>query len=71
MKQHRFDPLSFVFGAIFVLIASAYAIGGENIDFDAWVLPASIMFLGIGLLLVSIRGLSSSSRATADDLSDQ
>ena len=72
MKQHRFDPLSLVFGVIFVGIASAYAIGGDNIDFDAWVLPASIMFVGVGLLLVSVRGLrGGSSEVAADDPTDQ
>lgn len=72
MKQHRFDPLSFIFGVVFIVIASVFAAGGRTIDLDAWVIPASILVLGVGLLLVSIRGLSgSSSESVGDDQGDQ
>lgn len=67
MKQHRFDPLSFVFGVAFVVVGVIFSAGGRSIDLDAWVLPASIMFLGVGLLLVSIRGLTNRSEDGAAD----
>lgn len=63
MKKHRFDPFSFVFGLVFVALATAAALGGTDFDFEAWVLPASILFLGVGLLLVTIRALT----GTPDD----
>lgn len=67
MNQHRFDPLSFVFGVILITVAVIFAAGGRSIDLDAWVLPASIMFLGVGLLVVSIRGLANRSDDIAGD----
>jgi cytochrome c-type biogenesis protein CcmH/NrfF len=56
MKRHSFDPLSFVFGAFFVVMAAAAAFRDE-IDWTVglWVLPASILVLGIGLLASSLR----------------
>ena len=66
MKRHRFDPISFIFGLIFLTIASVFALGEQSIDLDAWVLPGALMFLGVGLLVVTIRSLATSSDTKAD-----
>jgi small basic protein len=56
MKQHRFDPVSFVFGLVF-LLAAVGAVFNEQIDWNVgvWVFPAAIMVLGIGLLASALR----------------
>lgn len=63
MKQHSFDPLSFVFGLVFVGAAAA-AVFNDQIDWDlgAWLLPAAVLILGIGLLASALR----STRSTND-----
>lgn len=57
MKRHRFDPLSFVFGVVFVLMALA-ATFRDQIDWDlgVWMFPAAVLVLGIGLLASGLRG---------------
>ena len=59
MKRHPFDPVSFVFGLIFVLMAGAAAVNDE-IDWDLapWLIPAAVLMLGIGLLASAIRSSS-------------
>jgi hypothetical protein len=70
MKKHTFDPLSFIAGAIFLLIAGGSVL---NTDLDyrlsEWFLPASILVLGVGLLVGSLRGMRSkdSGQKTKDD----
>ncbi len=58
MKKHTFDPLSFIAGAIFLVIAAG-SIFSTDIDYrlSEWVLPASVMVLGVGLLAASFRGM--------------
>ena len=46
MKRHPFDPLSFVFGVVFVALAGALSIQG--IDFDTW----GLRWIGAGALLL-------------------
>ena len=56
MKQHRFDPLSFVFGIVFLAMAGAAVWSDElNWDIGAWLLPAAVLVLGIGLLASALR----------------
>jgi len=59
MKQHRFDPVSFVFGLV-LLLAAAGAVLSDQIDWNVgvWLLPAAIMVLGIGLLASALRRTS-------------
>lgn len=59
MKQHRFDPLSFVFGVVFVVMAIAAAFR-DQIDWNigVWMFPIAVLVLGIGLLASSVRGMS-------------
>lgn len=57
MKRHSFDPLSFVFGVVFVLMAVSAAFR-DQIDWNlgVWLFPAAVLVLGIGLLASGIRG---------------
>ncbi len=65
MKSHGFDPLSFVFGLILLLIAGAGAWNQSfRWDVGAWVLPAVILFLGLALLVSTLR--SGSKRSDVD-----
>ena len=70
MKRHRFDPFSFVFGLIFLLIAGA-GVWNQNFrwDLNAWVLPAAALFLGIALLASTLRFGSQDSGVDAADIS--
>ena len=56
MKRHPFDAISFVAGVVFLLIAGTFAFS-SNVDLrmGAWLLPASVLVLGIGLLVASVR----------------
>jgi len=57
MKPHGFDPISLIFGIVLGGIAIATMVGGTSYDLEAWLLPASVLMLGIGLLAVSLRGV--------------
>ena len=58
MKKHAFDPLSFFAGTIFLMIAVASVIDTDiDIRLSEWLLPASALVLGVGLLVASLRGV--------------
>jgi hypothetical protein len=58
MKRHSFDPISFAAGFIFLLIAGAFAFSTDvDLRLDAWLIPASVLVLGIGLLVASVRSV--------------
>ena len=58
MKKHAFDPLSFFAGSIFLMIAVASVIDTDvDIRLSEWLLPASALVLGVGLLVASLRGV--------------
>jgi len=56
MKSHRFDLLSFVFGVLFLLMAAA-AVWDSSLRWDlgAWLVPAAVLTLGIGILVSTLR----------------
>ncbi len=56
MLSHRFDPVSFVFGVVFLVVAG-FAASRESIDPDVaqWVWPAALIVLGVGLLASTFR----------------
>lgn len=56
MKQHPFDPVSFLFGIFFLVMAGA-AVFRQDIDWNVgvWILPVAILVLGVGLLASSLR----------------
>jgi hypothetical protein len=69
MKRHRFDPLSFVFGVIFLVIAGAAAWNQSfRWDINAWVLPAAVLLLGIALLASTLRSSSQDSGVQDGDM---
>lgn len=70
MKRHRFDPLSFVFGVIFLLIAGAAAWNQSfRWDINAWLLPAAVLFLGIALLASTLRSSTQTPGVDEDKIS--
>lgn len=58
METHKFDILSFVFGALF-LAFTASVLWDYNLDwgFDVsdWLLPVAILVIGIALLASGVR----------------
>jgi tellurite resistance protein TehA-like permease len=58
MEKHRFDTLSFIFGALFLAFASS-VVWDYNLDlgFDIgdWIFPIAIMIVGVALLASGIR----------------
>jgi hypothetical protein len=58
MKKHNFDLFSFLAGAIFLMIATASVLNTDlHYELSGWVLPASVLVLGVGLLAASLRGM--------------
>jgi hypothetical protein len=53
MKRHRFDPFSFLFGAVFLTIGLTVATGGSGVDavrpFRSW--PTAVIVTGLVLVL--------------------
>jgi len=58
MEKHRFDTLSFIFGALF-LASAASVVWDYNLDlgFDMgdWILPVAVLIVGVALLGSGIR----------------
>jgi hypothetical protein len=50
MKLHRFDAVSFVFGAIFVTIGLLVTLGASSTLLSAWLVP--VVVIGLGLLVL-------------------
>ena len=70
MKKHNFDPLSFIAGAILLAIAAGSLVTTDlDYQLSDWILPASVLVLGIGLLAASLRGLRArdNGQETTDD----
>ena len=58
MEKHRFDTLSFIFGALFLAFAAS-VVWDYNLDlgFDVgdWIVPVAFLIIGIALLVSTIR----------------
>ncbi|MCB1245713.1 MAG: hypothetical protein KDB69_00430 [Acidimicrobiia bacterium] len=68
MNHHPFDAISFTFGVVFLLIAAVVGLGGgSDLSLRSWLLPASVLVLGTGLLVASLRGLTRRTDSGADD----
>lgn len=55
MYRHRFDPISFIFGLLFVglaFIAPAREWLPDN--FGRWIVPGAVLLLGVGLAVSAI-----------------
>ncbi len=82
MSPHPFDPISFVFGALFMVTGIA-ALGTwldiRHLDADtSWFLPVALVVLGLGLLSSAVNrralgddGSGAGSRSTASDTVDR
>ena len=59
MKPHRFDPISLVFGVVFLLAAGS-AVWYREVDWDLglWVVPVAVLVLGVGLLTSAVRSVT-------------
>lgn len=72
MQSHRFDPISFVFGVLFVGVA-AWVIGGGSTLWSLpaqWVVPG--MLFGGGLLLLgSVVTRALQDRRASEDSDDE
>ena len=57
MTRHRFDPLSFIFGALFVAVAAVGLIDRQLVTVTdlRWVAPGLLVALGALLLVLSGR----------------
>lgn len=63
MKAHRFDALSFIFGAFATLLGLAFLIPAEPTDifdvvdaFGAWFWPAVLVLIGTAILVPLMAG---------------
>ncbi len=57
MKPHRFDPLSFTFGLIFVVAAGILPLGLElGASRLKWIAAAVLLFLGVLMITTSRTG---------------
>jgi hypothetical protein len=67
MKKHAFDPVSFIFGALFLLGGIPLLAGDSAWDFfeQKWVFPSFLVVAGLVILLTS-----QLSGRTADDDAD-
>ena len=58
MKRHPIDPLSFVFGAFFLVTGLLFAFGGDASKLHvAWFWPVVLGVTGVGLMLVTVRSI--------------
>lgn len=57
MTRHRFDPLSFIFGALFVMVAAVGLIDRELLSVSdlRWIAPGLLVATGALLLVLSGR----------------
>ncbi|MGH9231496.1 MAG: hypothetical protein ACRD07_22685 [Acidimicrobiales bacterium] len=51
MPRHRFDPVAFVLGAVFVAAGAIVLAGGELIEEGRALVPAGLIALGVALLV--------------------
>ena len=58
MRRHPFDPLSFIFGIAFVLLAGALGIQGIDVEAGMlrWFGAGLLLLLGVVMLLTSKSG---------------
>ena len=59
MERHPVDLVSLVFGIVFlgiVGVAAMIGVGGwDTFTANAWVIPAAVILLGVGILVTSLR----------------
>jgi hypothetical protein len=59
METHKFDILSFIFGALFLAYAAAvtWDVNLDYFGFDlgSWILPIAVLVIGVALLASGVR----------------
>ena len=57
MKRHTFDPISFLFGAVFIAVSALFAYGNFVLTTERlrWLGAGFLLLLGVGLLVTSTR----------------
>ena len=68
MKRHPFDPVSFVFGVLFLGVGLPLMMSDTDFSFvdGTWLFPAFLIFAGV-VILVTARG----SKTPRDDSTEQ
>jgi hypothetical protein len=51
VDRHAFDPVSLVFGLLFLVAGIIAVSGGSIVDDGAWLLPVGLIGLGLALLV--------------------
>ena len=56
MRRHRFDPVSLLFGGLFVLIATVFLVGNPDLTSVRmqWVWPLGVIVLGGLIILLAL-----------------
>jgi hypothetical protein len=56
MRRHRFDPISLLFGGLFVLVAAVFLFGDPDLTSVRmqWVWPLGVIVLGALIILVAL-----------------
>lgn len=76
MKAHRFDTISFIFGAVFSAIGLVFLVSARPWDllFDGielrWVVPLLVLIAGAMLLVSVLRQESTPAGGTSRDLAE-
>jgi hypothetical protein len=52
-EERRFSPASLVFGVAFAALAVATLVNGGRIPAGGWLLPCSVIVVGVALLLTA------------------
>jgi tellurite resistance protein TehA-like permease len=58
MEKHRFDTLSFIFGALFLVFAASVTWDYHldlGFDIGDWIFPIAVLIVGVALLGSGIR----------------
>jgi apolipoprotein N-acyltransferase len=70
MRQHELDPVSLVFGVVFLFVSASYALTHTTSVRLHWLLaiPAGLILIGVAVLGVSVRRMqqSANDRPTLD-----
>ena len=72
MKRHAIDPLSFVFGAFFLITGLVFAFGGDASTLHvAWFWPVVLGVTGVGPMLLTVRTMRPRTEAAPADEVDE
>jgi hypothetical protein len=69
MRRHDLDPVSLVFGVVFLFVSTSYTLTHTTSVRLHWLLalPAGLIVLGVALLGLSVRRMQQSDRQTVEN----